>query len=115
MRGSYMYDQARAEKRLGPNTDYSAFEPTGNVYRLSLPMQLDNLTEKDIAEYRDRINKLMKFRLLLNCLIDPRLWKEFILSRGMRTIAFNFMKRHFNLFHRRRSHPSHLPSADRMH
>jgi radical SAM superfamily enzyme YgiQ (UPF0313 family) len=115
MRGSYLYDRARAEKRLASKTDYSAFEPTGNIYRLTLPMQLDNLTEEDIAEYRDRINKLMKFRLLLNCLIDPSLWKELILSRGMRTIAFNFLRRHFNLFHRRRSHQSNLPSADRMH
>ncbi len=114
MWGSYLYDQARAENRLSSETDYSFFEPTGNIYRLTLPMKLDHLTAEDIAEYRDHINKSMKFRLLLNCLIDPRLWKEFILSRGMRTIAFNFIKRHFNLFKRRRSHQSHLPSADRM-
>ena len=114
-RGSYLYNQASAEKRLASTTDYSDFEPTGNIYRLTLPMQLDNLTEEDIADYRNRINRWMKFRLLLNCLIDPRLWKEFILSRGMRTIAFNFIRRHFNPFHHRRSHQPHHPSADRIH
>jgi anaerobic magnesium-protoporphyrin IX monomethyl ester cyclase len=102
--GSHFYDQAKAEKRLGSETDYSIFEPTGNIYRLTLPMKLDNLTADDIAEYRDRINKSIKFRFLLSCLIDPSLWKEIILSRGMRTIAYNFMLRHFRLFKRSNSH-----------
>ena len=100
MCGSYLYDQAKAEKRLVSETDYGIFESTGNIYKLKLPMELDNLTADDIAEYRDRINRLMKFRLLLTCLIDSSLWKEIVLSRGMRTIAFNFLRRHFRLFTR---------------
>jgi anaerobic magnesium-protoporphyrin IX monomethyl ester cyclase len=98
--GSYLYNQAKAENRLNSETDYGTSAPTGNIYRLHLPMKLDNLTVDDIAEYRDRINRYMKVRVLLKCLIDPRLWKEFFLSRGMRTIAINFIMRHFNLFGR---------------
>jgi len=110
--GSYLYDQAQAEKRMEPTTDYSTFEPTGNIYRLYLPMKLDNLTAKDIAEYRDRINSYMKLRIITQSLVDPRLWKEFLSSRGMRTIAYNFIKRHFNIFTQRgrmpRRNPEHL-------
>lgn len=98
--GSYLYEQARAEKRIDPETDYSAFSPTGNIYRLHLPMKLDNLSANDIAEYRDRINSYMKFRVILRCFVDPRIWKELFLSRGLRTIVFNFILRHFNPFNR---------------
>ena len=111
--GSYLYDRAMAEKRLDPQTDYSVFEPTGNVYRLTLPMKLNNLAADDIARYRDRINRSMKFRLLLSCLTDLSLWKEIIFSKGMRTIAVSFLGRHFNLFKRRRIHHSQVPPADR--
>lgn len=94
--GSYLHDQAKAERRLSCPEDFSNSVPTGNLYRLVLPMKLDFLTKADIAEYRDRINTYMKIRLLLNCLRDPSLWREFVLSRGFRIIALNFLRRHFN-------------------
>jgi radical SAM superfamily enzyme YgiQ (UPF0313 family) len=98
--GSYLYAQAQAEERIDKTTDYGAFAPTGNIYRLNLPMKLDHLSSGDIAEYRDRINSYMKLRVLWQCLIDPVMWKEFILSRGLRTIVFNFINRHFNPLNR---------------
>ncbi len=107
--GSYLYERAQAEKRIEKTTDYRAFEPTGNLYRLYLPMKLDHLAENDIAEFRDRINRHMKLRLLRRCLVDLHLWKEFLLSRGMRTIAYNFLKRHFRIFRRNTRVPRHSP------
>jgi anaerobic magnesium-protoporphyrin IX monomethyl ester cyclase len=98
--GTFLYDQAKDAGRLDSEADYRAFEPTGNVYRLHLPMKLDHLTIDDISEFRDRINRYMKFRLLLRCFVDPRLWIELLSSRGLRTIAFNFLRRHFNVFGR---------------
>lgn len=107
--GSYLYEQALAEKRLTIIKEYSAFAPTGNIYRLNLPMKLDNLSVNDIAEYRNRINNYMKFRVLLQSAADPHLWKEFFTSRGMRTIAFNFIKRHFDIS--KRSKPEGVCSS----
>jgi radical SAM superfamily enzyme YgiQ (UPF0313 family) len=98
MFGSHLYDRAKAEDRLDPNSDYSTFEPIGNIYRLHMPMKVDHLSVSDIAEFRNRINKYMKIRVLCTCLLDPRLWKEFFFSRGMRTIVYNFIRRHFNVF-----------------
>lgn len=98
--GSHLYDQAKAEGRFESWADYREFEPTGNIYRLHLPMKLDHLSVDDIAEYRNRINRYMKFRLLFSCLIDPKLWREIFLSRGLRTIAYNFIRRHFGLSNR---------------
>lgn len=94
--GSYLYEEAKSQQRLSSPDDFSTSVPTGNIYRLSLPMRLDSLTKTDIAEYRDRINSYMKFRLLLNCVRDPKLWKELIVSQGFRIIALNFLRRHFN-------------------
>lgn len=96
--GSYLYEQALADKRLNMEKGYGAFAPTGNIYSLNLPMKLDNLSVSDIAEYRNRINRYMKFRVLLQSSVDPCIWKELFVSRGMRTIACNFIKRHFNIF-----------------
>lgn len=93
--GSYLYDDAKAQGRLTAADDFSSAVPTGNVYRLRLPMKLDHLTKADIADYRDRINSYMKFRVLLRCMCDPRMWKELLLSRGFQTIAINFLRRHF--------------------
>jgi len=101
--GSYLFDRAKSENRLGPEADYSAYEPTGNLYRNHLPMKLDNLCLDDIAEYRNRINNYMKLRVLFRVLADPGLWKEFFLFRGLRTVAYNFMLRHFRLFKRSNS------------
>lgn len=98
--GSYLYEQATAERRIGAHTDYGAFAPTGNAYRLHLPMRLDYLQAGDIAEYRDRINNFMKFRVLITSFFDLRLLKEFLLSRGLRTIVLQFVLRHFNPFRR---------------
>ncbi|NIM99460.1 MAG: radical SAM protein [candidate division Zixibacteria bacterium] len=98
--GTYLYDRARTEGRLKLEDDYSIFEPTGNLYRLRSPMKLDDLSADDIAEYRNRINRYMKFRVLLRTLLDLTLWKEFLLSRGLRTIAYNFFLRHFNIISR---------------
>ncbi len=95
--GSYLYDEAKAEERLNHPDDFAASAPTGNIYRLALPMKLDALTKSDIAEYRDRINRFMKIRLLLNCARDPDIWKELLFSRGFRIIARNFLRRHFKL------------------
>jgi len=95
--GSYLYEQALADKRLTLEEGYGAFAPTGNMYSLNLPMKLDYLSVNDIAEYRDRINRYMKFRVLLQSSINPRIWKELLVSRGMRTIAYNFIKRHFRI------------------
>lgn len=102
--GTFLYDQAKAEGRLDSEIDYRAFAPTGNIYRLHLPMKLNHLSGSDIATYRDRINHYMKYRLALRCLADPRFWMEIISSRGFRTIASNFIGRHFNPFHRRANH-----------
>lgn len=109
--GSYLYEEAHAEKRIDLKADYNAFAPTGNIYRLHLPMKLDHLTADDIAEYRDRINRHMKFRILLNCMADHGIWKEFIMSRGLRTIVFNFILRHFNPFKRLTSHRGKVTAA----
>jgi anaerobic magnesium-protoporphyrin IX monomethyl ester cyclase len=95
--GSYLYDQVKAEKRFGSQTDYGVYEPTGNLYRNLLPMKLDNLSVQDIAEYRDRINSCMKFRVLFRALVNPGLWKEFVMSPALRTIAYRFMLRHFRI------------------
>jgi radical SAM superfamily enzyme YgiQ (UPF0313 family) len=95
--GSHLYERAKSEERFDPGADYSVYESTGNIYRLSLPMKLDNLSVDDIAEYRNRINRYMKFRVLLKVLVDPRLWKEFVQSRALRTIAYRFMLRNFRL------------------
>lgn len=97
MFGSHLYDRAKAENRLDLNADYSTFEPTGNIYRLHMPMKVDHLSASDISEYRDRINSYMKFRVLLRCMVDFRIWMEILFSRGLRTIAFNFIRRHFSL------------------
>jgi radical SAM superfamily enzyme YgiQ (UPF0313 family) len=98
--GSYLYDQAIEEKRIDSTIDYERCAPTGNIYNLHLPMKLDNLSVEDIAEYRERINKYMKFRVLINCLSDVTILKEFLFSKGLRTIVFNFVLRHFNPFKR---------------
>ncbi len=79
--GSYLYEQALADKRLNIEKGYGDFAPTGNMYSLNLPMKLDNLSVSDIAEYRNRINRHMKFRVLLQSLVDPRIWKELLVSR----------------------------------
>lgn len=97
--GSYLYDYANAEGRLDSNIGYRDQSATANLYQLNLPMKLDHLSSDDIVEYRNRINRYMKFRLLLNCLIDSKFWIEFFTSRGLRTICFNFVRRHFKLFH----------------
>lgn len=102
--GSYLFERAKSEKRFGSVYDYTEYEPTGNLYRDRLPMKLDNLTVDDIVEYRNRINKYMKFRVLFQVLVDLGFWKEFFLFRGLRTIAYNFMLRHFRLFKRSNSH-----------
>jgi radical SAM superfamily enzyme YgiQ (UPF0313 family) len=94
--GSHLYEQAKAEHRLELENDYRSFAPTGNMYRLWLPMRLDHLTETDIGWVRDRINRHMKYRVLLHCALDRHLWKELLMSRGTRTIGLNFIKRHFN-------------------
>jgi len=96
--GSYLFEKAIAEKRIEPKIDYNNCAPTGNIYKLNLPMRLDHLTEKDIEEYRNRINRCMKFKVLINCLLDFNILKEFIFSKGLRTIVFNFLLRHFNPF-----------------
>lgn len=110
--GTFLYDRAKAEGRLNSELDYRACEPTGNLYRLHLPMKLDRLSIDDIALYRNRINRHMKFQLLLNCLVDPSLWKEIFLSRGLRTIAFNFIRRHFKLFSRSFPRSSQILHSD---
>lgn len=97
MFGSHLYNRVKAEDRLDSNADYSSFEPTGNIYRLHMPMKVDHLSTSDISEYRDRINSYMKFRVLLSCIVDFRIWMEILFSRGLRTIAFNFIRRHFGL------------------
>jgi radical SAM superfamily enzyme YgiQ (UPF0313 family) len=94
--GSYLYDWALSEGRIGPGGDYHLFEPTGNLYRGQLPMKLDYLTAQDVITYRDRINRSMKFRLILACLVDLSFWREILVSRGLRTIVRNFIGRHFN-------------------
>jgi anaerobic magnesium-protoporphyrin IX monomethyl ester cyclase len=101
--GSYLYDQAKSEERFNPGADYSVYESTGNINRLSLPMKLDKLSVDDIAEYRNRINRYMKFRVLFRVLVDPNLWKEFFQSRALRTIAYRFILRNFRLFKRSKS------------
>ncbi len=101
--GSYLYDQAKSEERFDPGADYSVYESTGNINRLSLPMKLDSLSVDDIAEYRNRINRYMKFRVLFRGLVDPSLWKEFVLSPALRMIAYRFILRHFRLFKRSKS------------
>jgi len=95
--GSYLYEQALEDKRLNIEKGYGGFAPTGNMYRLNLPMKLDNLSVNDIAEYRNRINRYMKFRVLLQSSVNPSIWKELLVSKGMRTIAYNFLKRHFKV------------------
>lgn len=96
--GSYLYQQAVEEGRIPEKIDYAASAPTGNIYRLHLPMKLDNLGAQDISEYRDLINGYMKFRVLWRSFFDVRLWKEFFSSPGLRTIVFSFIRRHFNPF-----------------
>jgi hypothetical protein len=110
--GTFLYDRAKAEGRLNLDVDYRTYEPTGNLFRLHLPMKLDHLSIDDIAIYRNRINRHMKFQLLLNCLVYPRLWKEIFLSRGLRTIAFNFIRRHFKLFNRTASRQAQMLHSD---
>jgi len=107
--GSFLDEQAKREGRIPLNRDYRSYEPTGNIYRLHLPMKLDHLTIDDIATYRDRINRFMKFRLLFRCLVDPRLWIEIVLSRGLRTIAFNFIRRHFKILNPPVPHQTQKP------
>ena len=93
--GSYLYEQVKDAQRLTIADDFSHAAPTGNIYRLSLPMKLDHLSQSDIGEFRDRINRYMKFRLLTHCICKPSLWRELLVSRGFRAIAFNFLRRHF--------------------
>jgi hypothetical protein len=91
------HDQSKAKDRLDSNADYSGFEPTRNIYRLHMPMKVDHVSASDISKYRDRINNHMKSRVLLRCMLDFRIWTEILFSRSLRTIAFNFIRRHFNL------------------
>ena len=72
-------------------------------------MKLDHLTIDDIVACRDRINRYMKYRVLANCLFDAGIWRELFISRGMRTIAANYFRRHFT-GGRRRNQPK--PAAD---
>jgi radical SAM superfamily enzyme YgiQ (UPF0313 family) len=101
--GSYLYDRAKSEERFGQETDYGVYEPTGNLYRDHMPMKLDNLSMDDIAEYRNRINNYMKFRVIFRVLMSPVLWKDIVVSPALRTIAYNFMFRHFRPFKGSRS------------
>lgn len=111
--GTHLYDEAKAEGRFNSWAHYRDFEPTGNVYRLYLPMKLDHLSVDDIAEYRDRINRYMKFRVLLHGLVSMQLWRELFLSRGFRNIALNFIRRHLGLFNRSTSRRAQVPSHGR--
>jgi hypothetical protein len=84
--------------------DYTLYVPTGNPYRDRLPMKLDHLTVDDIVEYSNRIKKYTKFRVLFQILVDPSFWREFFLLKGLRTISYNFMIRHFMPLKRSNSH-----------
>ena len=98
--GSHLYQWAREQNRLagelqGPKPSPEAFAPTGNLYRHSLPMKLDHLSMEEIANCRDRINRYMKYRVLLKCLCSAEMWRELCSSRGMRELAANYLRRHF--------------------
>jgi anaerobic magnesium-protoporphyrin IX monomethyl ester cyclase len=95
--GTHLFNEAIDEKRIGTEIDYSSNSPTANIYKLDLPMKIDGLTPSDLAEYRDKINRYMKTRVILRSMASARMWKEILFSKGMRTIAYGFIRRHFSV------------------
>lgn len=96
--GSDLWSYAQNKSIMNKIAGYNGFEQTANIYNLNLPLKLDYLTKDDIREYRSKINRYMKARVLVNSVVSPSMWAELLTSRGLRIVAANFIRRHFNPF-----------------
>ena len=88
------------ERRLIRVEDWEGYDHARNASDLRLPVRLEHLSEEDIREYRDKINRYMKWTFLRQNLLSPRIWRELATSPAIRRKAAIFFGRHFGVLKR---------------